>query len=113
MANKICDNIDMKIGDDDEKAKRERFFVGKERSVEVDGVRVQIKLDKDQFENIFTKKFFRETDYVSIDEATDWIGKYLLGEITKDMLDEQRKKEVDALDMMQNQSIIYHPESIL
>ena len=29
------------------------------------------------------------------------------------MLDEQRKKEVDALDMMQNQSIIYHPESIL
>ena len=35
----------MKIGDDYEKARRERFFVGKERNVEVDGVRVQIMLD--------------------------------------------------------------------
>lgn len=60
MANKICDNIDMKIGDDKEKAKRERFFVNKERNVEVDGVRVKIILDKEQFENIFNKKFFRE-----------------------------------------------------
>ena len=113
MANKICENINMKLGDNAEKAKRERFFVGKERNVDVDGVTVKIILDKEQFENIFTKKFFREVDFVKVEEAADWIGKYLLGNITKDDLDAQRKKEVDALDMMQNQSIIYHPESIL
>ena len=45
MANKICENIDMKIGNDDKKARSERFFVGKERNVEVDGVLVQIMLD--------------------------------------------------------------------
>ena len=73
MANKICDSINMRIGDDKEKAKRERFFVGKERCIEVDGIRIKIVLDKEQFENIFNKKFFRETDFVSVDEAQDWI----------------------------------------
>ena len=64
MANKICDNIEMKIGDDREKGKRERFFVGKERKIEVDGIGLKILLDKEQFEIIYTKKFFRETDFV-------------------------------------------------
>ena len=113
MANKICDSIVMKIGDQKVKAKKERFFVGKERNVEVDGVMFKILLDKPMFDNIFTKKFFREKDFVPVDEATEWITKYLIGNITKDELDEQRKKEVSELDMMQNQSIIYHPESIL
>ena len=47
MANKICENINMTIGDDEEKAKRERFYVGKERNVDVDGVTVKIILDKE------------------------------------------------------------------
>jgi len=42
-----------------------------------------------------------------------WVSRCLVGKITKAELDEERRKETNALDMMQNSSIIYHTESIL
>ena len=50
----------MKIGDKKVKDKKERFFVDKERNVEIDGIILKILLDKEQFDKIYTKKFFRD-----------------------------------------------------
>ena len=45
--------------------------------------------------------------------ALTWIEENVVGKITKQKLDQQRKKETDQLDMMQTASIIYHPESLI
>ena len=37
----------------------------------------------------------------------------MVGNITKEMLDNERTNETNTLDMMQNSSIIYHTESLL
>lgn len=42
-----------------------------------------------------------------------WVKKCIVGNIRKHELDNERKRETNALDMMQNSSIIYHTESIL
>lgn len=42
-----------------------------------------------------------------------WVKKNIVGNIRKHELDDERMKETNALDMMQNSSIIYHTESIL
>lgn len=110
MVNAICDCIEIDL---QKKHKKEKFFVNKEQNIDVEGINLAVKLNKDDFENIFDKKYFREINYVSMDEAPDWIKRCIVGGITKEELDQQRKEEVCSLDMMQNQSIIYHPESIL
>lgn len=45
--------------------------------------------------------------------AHKWIEDCIVGNIRKFELDNERMKETNALDMMQNSSIIYHTESIL
>lgn len=42
-----------------------------------------------------------------------WVKRCIVGNIRKFELDNERMKETNALDMMQNSSIIYHTESIL
>ena len=43
----------------------------------------------------------------------DWINRCVVGKIVKNELDDERKSETNALDYMQNTSIVYHTESIL
>lgn len=45
-------------------------------------------------------------------DAYKMIDEVILGKITKINLDRQRVAETNVLDMMQNSSIIYHPESL-
>lgn len=45
-------------------------------------------------------------------DVKKWMLKTLDGKITKEKLDRQRQLEVNANDMMQNTSILYHPESV-
>ena len=51
--------------------------------------------------------------YVQEEDATKWIEKYLIGNIDKVQLDDQRLKESLGLDMLQNTNFVYHPESLL
>lgn len=51
--------------------------------------------------------------YVEEEDATEWIEKYLIGNIDKVQLDDQRLKESVGLDMLQNTNFVYHPESLL
>lgn len=46
-------------------------------------------------------------------DAITWVKKCIVGNIRKHELDNERMRETNALDMMQNSSIIYHTESIL
>ena len=43
----------------------------------------------------------------------EWIKNSIIGDITKDMLDQQRISESNQNDLMQNTSTIYHIESII
>ena len=50
---------------------------------------------------------------VEPEHAHDWIKNNVVGRITQKDLDQNRHKEVNGLDMMQNSCIVYHSESIL
>ena len=50
--------------------------------------------------------------YVPQREVKKWMMNVLPGKITKEKLDDMRQQEVNENDMMQNTSIIYHPESV-
>lgn len=47
------------------------------------------------------------------EESIMWIKNNVVGKITKSELDDERNKETNALDMMQNSGMIYHMESML
>ena len=61
------------------------------------------------FENVWAQK----DKYVGDEKACKFIQKQVVGNILKDELVEQRVKEVNGLDMMQNTTIIHHIESII
>ena len=84
------------------------FYVNKERMIRVEGVALKIKLNEKDYEVVKDKN-------VDVDQndAAPWIKRSLVGNIVKADLDEERKKETNSLDLMQNSSIIYHTESIL
>lgn len=50
---------------------------------------------------------------MSPEDSERWINENIIGGITKEKLDKQRHGEVNSLDMLQNTSIVYHPESVL
>ena len=101
MVNKIVKNIDLdKVNDD-------LYYVGKERILMFQGVVLKVSLQKTAYDNIKAKK------PVPQEESIEWVKKNIVGNIRKHELDDERMKETNALDMMQNSSIIYHTESIL
>lgn len=51
-------------------------------------------------------------NYVREKEVKKWFLNCIEGKITKEKLDDMRQKEINENDMMQNTSIIYHPESV-
>ena len=65
-------------------------------------------MSENEFRDIKNDKFEIEPS-----KAPSWLRKCLVGKITKAELDDERMKETNSLDMMQNTSIIYHTESIL
>lgn len=68
---------------------------------------MKVSLPEKEFEKIRAKKTIKP------EEANDWLKNCVVGKISKSELDLERNKETNALDMMQNSSIIYHMESLL
>jgi hypothetical protein len=101
LCEKIQAHIDVK---DDNK---EQHFTDKERLIQVQGVIIKILLNAEDYNNIKNRKEMRE------EEAANWIKRCVVGRVTKRDLDDERMKETNSLDLMQNSSIIYHTESIL
>lgn len=69
---------------------------------------LKIKLSEKDFKQIKTERWEIEAENSHV-----WLRRCLVGKITKAELDDERMKETNSLDMMQNTSIIYHTESIL
>lgn len=102
MVNKIINNIDLNVVKDPD-----TYFPGKERILMFQGVVLKICLPQQYYNDIKGKK------KVQPNLAHRWIEECIVGNIRKFELDNERMKETNALDMMQNSSIIYHTESIL
>lgn len=86
----------------------------RERVVEVNDVPIRIKLNEANYMNILTKVQYGEKKaFVEERHAIQWIEETIVGPITKEVLEEERFKELDALDMMQNTGIIYNPQAII
>ena len=49
-----------------------------------------IKFDEEDFETLYERAFLQRNDLVETFEGTDWIKRNLLGQITKDDLDNMR-----------------------
>jgi hypothetical protein len=84
------------------------YYVNKERMIRVEGVALKIKLNEADFKVAQDKSID-----VEVPDSAPWIKRCLVGNIAKADLDDERKKETNSLDLMQNSSIIYHTESIL
>tara|TARA_B110000285_G_scaffold149011_1_gene166330 strand:- start:1029 stop:2306 length:1278 start_codon:yes stop_codon:yes gene_type:complete len=82
-------------------------YVDNEKRILVENIQLKIKLSERAFDEIKSNKEIDPKD------APNWLRKCLVGKLTKAQLDEERMKETNSLDMMQNTSIIYHTESIL
>lgn len=64
--------------------------------------------------NIITKyQYGEKKSFIEERHAIKWIEDTVVGPITKEMLENERFKELDSLDMMQNTGIIYNPQSII
>lgn len=50
---------------------------------------------------------------MSEDDSCAWVQRCISGNITKALLDKQRQKELNSLDLMQNTNFVYHPESLI
>lgn len=102
MVNKIIKNIDVSAVENPE-----TYYINKERILMFQGVVLKICLPEQNFKDIRSRKVVKPHD------AITWVKKCIVGNIRKHELDNERMRETNALDMMQNSSIIYHTESIL
>lgn len=85
----------------------EAFYVNRERIVTFGLMELKMLFNKESFKALQAGKPIEE------DKATAWIKQNVVGRITKANLDKEKLSEMTELDMMQNQSIIYHTESII
>lgn len=104
LCNRIIKNIDFSISQDPR-----AFYIDKERLVQVQGVMIKLCLPKEDFDKIYNNRRYE----VPQEESIAWIKRCVVGNISKKELDNERMKETNSLDMMQNSSIVYHTESIL
>ena len=89
-------------------------FVNKNRLIYVYAKALRVNLPERYFNIIHAKRLQGEkTEFIEPKHATNFIETAIYGKITKTMLDDERVRELNAMDMMQNQSIIHHPESIM
>jgi hypothetical protein len=101
LANKVVKDVDLNMENVD------LYYVNKERLIQVQGVIIKVAFGQEDFDAI------KKGEVVSEKMATGWIKRCIVGSISKLDLDNERMKETNSLDMMQNSSIVYHTESIL
>ena len=85
------------------------------KNISLEGLLLKVKLDNESFQRIY-RRILRKGNSQNIlkpAEATEWIETFVLGNITKKDLDNQRIAELNSTDLMENSKIIYHVESIL
>ena len=73
----------------------------------VGGINLKVSLTKEALDKINSKQD------ITKEESRDWIKSCMVGNITKADLDDERARETNQLDLIQNASILYHTESIL
>lgn len=89
-------------------------WIDKQRGIEYEGIEVKIKFTEKDFMACKVAMEAGQTEgFVDEEDAADWVTRNIVGQITKDDLDKQRCSELNAFDMTQNTSIIYHYESII
>ena len=93
MANFICQNFEWDFSN----------LVGPETKIEkhkeqdhvsVNGLKLLVNWEKKDYDAAKEQIFMLNYDVVKPDDATDWIKRNVVGEITKDQLDYARYKEV-------------------
>ena len=101
LATRIASSIDQNV------PYAHDYYVKKERLIKIDGaIELKVVLTPEAFTAIEQKR------PITADASQDWIRLNVVGRVTKSDLDDERARETDALDMMQNSSIVYHTESI-
>ena len=78
-------------------------LIDKQILVDVEGVELKLIIDKPCIMNILAKKLEGakfDGVWVEEEDATEWIEKYLVGDIDKKQLDDQRLRESLGLDML-------------
>lgn len=72
----------------------------KVRAIDVEGVTIKLKLNKEDIEKYYENWYLQIDEHVEKTDAEEWIKTKLAGNITMKQLDQQRTNEVNALDIM-------------
>ena len=101
MIHRIADNMDWDFYQTKKTHKEtKKFYISRTRAVETDGVPIKIKINDEAYDKLFKRTALKEKIAVLPELAAKWVEDNIVGGITKEMLDEQRFKEVNSLDMM-------------
>jgi hypothetical protein len=114
LANLIIDDINFDVLElKRSKAKNKKRLVDRDRSIMLFGKKLRYKLSKEDYKKFYLVKMKGNKKYLQPEEATEWIERAVQGNITKKDLDMERQKEIQDMDMMDNEGIMHHPESLM
>ena len=92
----------------------ERKYIDRVRTVEVEGIKLKIKITAEDYFKIYRKVQENEKDkFIEESDSIGWLERCIVGNIKKIELDQERQNETNSLDMMSNTNFIYHPESLI
>ena len=92
MINKIIGMI--KINFYESSTMQEHHWTAHVQDIDFYGADLKIKLNKESFNEIFRKRYLKDPNVVSQEEAVEWMHENFPGGITKQELDDQRNKEI-------------------
>ena len=88
-------------------------IINRTKVIEVDGVKISLNLNEEDYDNAYEKMYLREKNIVKPDQTFGWIERCIYGDITSEGLNDQRIKELNSMDMMANSSIFFNREIVI
>ena len=91
------------------------YYCTRPRTIDIYGVEVVVNFNGETFDDLLRRiaRADGPNSVITSNIATAWIYKNLMGNVSKYDLDSQRNKELNNYDMLQNNGIMYHIESIV
>lgn len=78
----------------------------------VDDVKIKIQLDEDDYDYAYNRVYLKHPTPIESEDAIKWLQKCIVQNITPIELENERTKELNAMDMMQNHSLFNNSEVI-
>lgn len=109
MWNEVLNHIELDLtGIKFTKEKQLDYWTSKKRHLTIYMKPIYIKLDKQTFNKMWKRRLQQRKDIIEPSKALRFLQKCVIGDITKEQLDESNVRIISEMDMMSNSGIIWH-----